>query len=133
MSSEDRLLGGRKQCRRTRRIRSRTAVYFHMQQILAQTLHLLHCCKIYKTLLERPISLGFLSAFPCSSGTGIYSPASRHGACLEYPSGFFQRHVFCIEHSPQISGFLQVAGGNNLVALSLHEHVACIGPVIVFP
>jgi len=74
-----------------------------------------------------------LQSFYYYSGTGIYSPASRHGPCLKYPSGSFQLHVFCIEHSPQINRFLQVAGGNNFVALSLHEHAACIGPAIVFP
>jgi hypothetical protein len=64
MSSEDRLLGGRKHCSRTRRVRSRTAAYFHMQQILAQVLHLLHCCEICNMRLERPMSLGPLSGLP---------------------------------------------------------------------
>lgn len=64
MSSEDRLLGGRKHCNRTRRVWSRTAAYFHMQQILAQTVYLLHCCKIYNIRLERPMFLGPLSVLP---------------------------------------------------------------------
>lgn len=32
---------------------------------------------------------GTLECSTCYSGTGIYSPASRHGSCLKYPSGFF--------------------------------------------
>jgi len=35
----------------------------HMQQILAQILHLLHCCKVYNMPLERPMSLRSFRVF----------------------------------------------------------------------